>query len=158
MRGFAISEFTLEDSEHIQRSAEFLGPLLPGVLDALYDHLLSLPETREFFNGQDVQHRKQSLVTWAARTIQEPADDDLWTYLARVGKIHRDYGIPSYQIVHLMAWVQDVIVSALLTSTRSGKEAEAIAWMKMLTAQLDPLLRPYATGEEHAPSRAQVAY
>lgn len=158
MRGFAISGFTLEDSEHIQRSAEYLGPLLPGVLDALYDHLLSLPETKEFFDSQDLQHRKQSLVAWATRTIQGPADDDFWTYLARVGKIHRDYGIPSYQIVHLMAWVQDVIISALLATERPGKVEEARAWMKMLTAQLDPFLVPYAADEKRLPPQAQVAY
>ncbi len=61
----------------------------------------------------------------------------------RVGKVHRDYGVPSYQIVHLIGWVQGIIIAALLDSDRSEKEAEAGAWMKLLTAQLDPMLLPY---------------
>ena len=50
MRGFEISGFGPEDAGHVQRSADYLGPLVPAVLDALYDHLLSLPETRDCFN------------------------------------------------------------------------------------------------------------
>jgi hypothetical protein len=60
-----------------------------------------------------------------------------------VGKVHRDYGLPSYQIVHLIGWVQGTISSALLASNRSEKEAEAGAWIKMLTVQLDPMLLAY---------------
>ena len=72
------------------------------MLDVLYDHLLSLPETRGFFDTQDIQHRKQSLVSWIIRTIEGPHDGEYWEYLARVGKVHRDYGVPSYQMVHLV--------------------------------------------------------
>jgi hypothetical protein len=54
VRGFRISGFSLEEVEHIQRSAEYLGPAVPAVLDALYDHLLSLPEARGFFETQNV--------------------------------------------------------------------------------------------------------
>lgn len=143
MRGFEISGFGSADAEHIQRSAEYLGPMVPAVLDALYDHLLSLPETRGFFETQDIQHRKQSLVSWLTRTIEGPQNEQYWDYLVRVGKVHRDYGVPSYQIVHLIGWVQGTITSALLASDRSEKEAEAGAWMKLLTAQLDPMLLPY---------------
>jgi hypothetical protein len=59
MRGFEISGFGPKDARHVQRSAEHLGPLLPAVLDALYDQLLSLPETRGIFETQGIQHRKQ---------------------------------------------------------------------------------------------------
>lgn len=44
----------LEGAGHVQRSAEYLGSLVPAVLDALSDHLLSLPETRGFFETQDI--------------------------------------------------------------------------------------------------------
>ena len=54
MRGFRISGFSLEEVEHIQRSAEYVGPAVPAVLDALYNHLLSLPEARGFFETQDI--------------------------------------------------------------------------------------------------------
>lgn len=143
MRGFGISGFDAGDMEHIARSAEYLGPAVPAVLDALYDHLLSLPETREFFASQDIQHRKQSLVSWLTRTIEGPHDEQYWSYLARVGRVHRDYGVPAYQLVHLMGWVQGTIASALLGSERPAKEAEVVAWTKLLTAQLDPMLTPY---------------
>ena len=143
IRGFEISGFSVEDAEHLRRSAEHLGPVVPEVLDALYDHLLSLPETRGFFETQDIQHRKQSLVSWITRTIEGSHNGQYWDYLVRVGKVHRDYGVLSYQIVHLIGWVQGTISSALLASNRSEKEAEAGAWIKMLTVQLDPMLLAY---------------
>lgn len=143
MRGFGISGFDAGEAEHIERSAEYLGPAVPDVLDALYDHLLSLPETRGFFETQDIAHRKQSLVAWLTRTIEGPHDEGYWDYLARVGRVHRDYGVPAYQIVHLMGWVQGTIASALLASDRPHKVAESVAWTKLLTAQLDPMLTPY---------------
>jgi hypothetical protein len=54
VRGLRISGFSLEEVEHIQRSAKYLGPAVPAILDALYDHLLSLPEARGFFETQNV--------------------------------------------------------------------------------------------------------
>jgi hypothetical protein len=125
MRGFEISGFGPEDAERVQRSAEYLGPVVPAVLDALYDHLLSLPETRGFFETQDILHRKQSLVAWLARTIEGPHDEQYWDFLARVGKVHRDYGIVTYQIVHLIGWVQGTIASALLETDRRRRRRRA---------------------------------
>ena len=63
---------SVEDAEHLQRGAEHLGPVVHAVLDALYDHLLSLLETRGFFETQDIQYRKQSLVSWITRMIEGP--------------------------------------------------------------------------------------
>jgi hypothetical protein len=54
IRGFEISGFSVEDAEHLRRSAEPLGPVVHVVLDALYDHLLSLPETRGLFETEDI--------------------------------------------------------------------------------------------------------
>lgn len=78
MRGFGTSGFGAGDAGHVLSSAEYLGPVVPDVLDALYDHLLSLSETREFFETQDIQHRKQSLVSWLTRTIEGPHDACYW--------------------------------------------------------------------------------
>lgn len=142
-RGLGISGITVEDEALVQSSAEYLGPLLPGLLDALYEHLLSLPETARFFEEQDIAHRKEALVAWAGRTIEGPHDEGFWKYLSQVGRIHANYGIPAYQVVHLMAWVQGNIAAALLASDRAEKEREAVAWTKLLTAQLDPMLSPY---------------
>ena len=130
----------LEGAGHVQRSAEYLGSLVPAVLDALYDHLLSLPETRGFFETQDIQYLKPYLVSWITRTIEGPHDGDYWGYLERVGKVHRDYGVPYYEMVHLIGWVQGTIASALLDSDRPEKQAETGAWTKLLTAQLGPML------------------
>lgn len=143
MRSLDISGVTAEDEALVQSSAEYLGPLLPGLLDALYEHLLSLPETARFFEEQDIAHRKEALVAWAGRTIEGPHDEGFWKYLSQVGRIHANYGIPAYQVVHLMAWVQSNIAAALLASERPEREREAVAWTKLLTAQLDPMLSPY---------------
>lgn len=143
MRGLDISGKMAEDAAHMQGSAEYLGTLLPVLLDALYEHLLSLPETARFFEGQDIAHRKEALVAWAGRSIEGPHDAKFWKYLSQVGRIHANYGIPAYQVVHLMAWVQGNIIVALLASDRPGKDREVAAWAKLLTVQLDPMLEPY---------------
>jgi hypothetical protein len=147
MRGLDISGFTPEDADFVRGSAEHLGPAVPTVLDALYDHLLSMPETAKFFEGQDIQHRKEALVAWLMRTIEGPHDARYWSYLERVGRIHKDYGVPAYQIVHLIGWVQGTLSAALLASDRPEKTVEAAAWTKLLTAQLDPMLSPYRAPE-----------
>ena len=72
IRGVEISGFSVGDAEHLQRSAEHLGPVVRAVLDGLYDHLLSLPETRGFEESPDIQHRKQSLVSRITRPIEGP--------------------------------------------------------------------------------------
>ena len=74
MRECEISGFDSEDAEYVRQSAENLGSVVPAVLDALYDHPLSLPETHDCFKNQDVLHRKRSLVFWITRTIEEPHD------------------------------------------------------------------------------------
>ena len=143
MRGMDISGVTAEDEELVRASADHLGPLLPGLLDELYEHLLSLPETAKFFEGQDIGHRKKALVAWAERTIEGPHDEKFWKYITQIGRVHLKYGIPAYQVVHLMAWLQGEITSALLASGRPGREREVMAWNKLLTAQLDPMIEPY---------------
>lgn len=144
--GMWISDITEEDAELIRRSADYLGPLLPGVLDRLYEHLLSLPETAKFFEGQDIGHRKKALVAWADRTIEGPYDEKFWKYLSQIGRVHLKYGIPIYQVIHLMAWIQDNVDSALLASERPERDREAVAWNKLLTAQLDPMIALYFEG------------
>lgn len=146
MREMRISDITEEEAELIRHSADCLGPLLPGVLDRLYEHLLSLPETAKFFEGQDIGHRKKALVTWAERTIEGPYDEKFWKYLSQIGRMHLKYGIPIYQVIHLMAWIQDNVASALLASDRPERDREAVAWNKLLTAQLDPMIAPYFEG------------
>lgn len=143
MRGMRISDLTEEDEALIRRSADYLGPLLSELLDELYDHLLSLPETAKFFEGQDIGHRKKALVAWAERTIEGPHDEKFWKYLTQIGRVHLRYGIPAYQVVHLMAWLQGRISEALLASERPERGRETIAWNKLLTAQLDPMIEPY---------------
>src|SRR5687768_11286828 len=49
-----LEQFTLfsdDDWQALRESAEILGPKLPGILDALYDHLLSFDDTRRIFLG-----------------------------------------------------------------------------------------------------------
>ena len=146
MRGTRISGITERDAELIRQSADYLGPILPGVLDQLYEHLLSLPETAKFFEAQDIGHRKKALVSWAQRTIEGPYDEKFWKYISQIGRVHLKYGIPVYQVIHLMAWIQDNVASALLASDRPERDREAVAWNKLLTAQLDPMIEPYLEG------------
>ncbi len=57
-----------------------------------------------------------------------------------MGKVHRNYRVPYYQMVHLIGWEEGSIASALVDSDRPEKQAETGAWTKLLTAQLGPML------------------
>src|SRR5215212_4502216 len=68
--------FTEDDWKALSDSIRVIGPKLPGILDALYDHLLTFDDTRRIFLGPRgeldpsyIELRKEHLTAWVLTTV-----------------------------------------------------------------------------------------
>jgi hypothetical protein len=142
MRGLDVSGITAEDAAHVQgsripRTAPAGAPGRPVRAPALAagdGALLRGPGHRAPQGGARGLGRAQHRGA-ARREVLEVS-------LAG-SRIHANYGISAYQVVHSIAWVQGNVIAALLASDRPGKDRETAAWTKLLTAPLAPMLEPY---------------
>lgn len=153
----AFVGFSADDWQALGDSLGVLGPHLPGVLDRLYEHLLSFDDTRRIFLGSDgdvspeyIEIRKEHLTEWILQTATAESASDLAQFLAGVGRRHTgavgdpDRRVPPRYMVGLVGFVQGVIVTTLTTAlpddpATGGRMAGA--WVKMLAMQLELFLR-----------------
>lgn len=153
--------FTDEDQRALQESVSVLGPGLPRLLDALYDHLLSFDDTRRVFLGArgevDPSYlalRKEHLTQWVLRTAGVTGEpESLPAYLMEVGRRHTGAAgepsrvVPPRYMVGLVGFVQSAIWSVLFDVLRERPQEVARlgqAWNKMMVIQLDLFLKAIA--------------
>ena len=164
--------FGAEDIEVIHGAAGALAPLVPGLVDAVYDKLFQFSCTKRHFvprqHGYEgalppsveelkmehemIQFRKQHLTNYLVALVTKPYDEKLVAYLDMVGKMHTPKAgsdaldIPLVQMNALMGFVADAFVATIL-SLGLEKEAEAKAlgaFNKLLWIQNDLITRHYA--------------
>src|SRR3954451_10823431 len=100
--------FASEDIAAIHAAAPALAPLVPGLVDAVYDKLRTYDATwRHFLPRQQgfegakagnlddltmdhavIQFRKQPLARYLTALVSKPYDDKMVGYLDMVGKMH----------------------------------------------------------------------
>lgn len=165
--------FEQSDIQLIHDSASLLAPLVPGLVDAVYEKLHCYNATwRHFlprqhgFDGPipekmeqlDVSHpqiqfRKQHLRNYLVNLVTKPFDTKFAQYLDMVGKIHtdkagsREIQVPLVQMNALMGFVSDAII-ATICNLKLPREAEVKAlraFNKLLWLQNDLISRHYAT-------------
>jgi hypothetical protein len=164
--------FGEEDIKIIHGAAALLGPLVPTLVDAVYDKLSSYDSTwRHFLPRQhgyegdvpgsleeltmdhpQIVFRKQHLARYLERLVTAPYDGKLVEYLDMVGKIHTakagnaGIDIPVVQMNALMGFVADAVNAAILDADRpADAKAGAIrAFGKLLWLQNDLITRHYA--------------
>lgn len=163
--------FGEEDIAAVHGAAAHLAPLVPTLVDAVYDKLFSYDATKRHFvpkqSGYDgpvpenleslamdhemIQFRKQHLGRYLERLVTKPYDGDMVAYLDLVGKIHTpkagsaDLDVPLVQMNALMGFVADALVATILGL---GLDAEAQsktlrAFNKLLWLQNDLITRHY---------------
>lgn len=169
-----VTEFigiTGEDLDTIHASAGALAPLVPGLVDAVYDKLFGYDATKRHFvprqSGYDgevppdidsltVDHpmiafRKQHLGKYLEALVTRPYDGSMVNYLDMVGKIHTpkagsdSLSVPLVQMNALMGFVSDAIIATIL-GLGLDKDAEAKtlrAFNKLLWVQNDLINRHY---------------
>lgn len=155
----------------IHGSAEHLAPIVPALVDAVYDKLFSYDATKRHFvprqsgyegdvpesvealqmDHEMIEFRKQHLGRYLERLVTKPYDGDMLNYLDLVGKIHtpkagsKELDVPLVQMNALMGFVSDALISTILGL---GLDAEATsrtlrAFNKLLWLQNDLITRHY---------------
>ncbi len=155
-----LSEFTGfsgEDRKQLAASVEILGPVLPDLLDALYDFLLGYDDTRKRFLGPQgevdpayMQVRKEHLTQWVLSTVTADDPKGFADYLNITGRRHTGVAgepgrvVPPVYMVGLMSFVQTALTGTLfklLPEEPQRALAMATAWNKMLMIQLEMFLK-----------------
>ncbi|QDT66344.1 protoglobin family protein [Calycomorphotria hydatis] len=163
--------FGTEDIEVIHGSASLLAPLVPTLVDAVYEKLFTYDATKRHFvprqHGYDgevptsledltldhplIAFRKQHLSKYLAKLVTEAYDDKMMSYLDLVGKIHTTkagsgkINVPLVQMNALMGFVSDAFTTTIFTLNLDRElEIKAIrAFQKLLWIQNDLITRHY---------------
>jgi len=153
--------FTDADQRALLDSVPVLGPVLPSLLDAIYNHLLSHDDTRRVFLGQRgevdpnyIALRKEHLTQWVLRTAGVAGEPgSLPAYIMETGRRHTGVAgepnrvVPPRFMVGLAAFVQGALWNALfdaLPDKPSEVRRFGQAWGKMLMVQLEMFLKVMA--------------
>jgi hypothetical protein len=182
-----VSEFMGFDGDDIAAihgAATRLAPLVPTLVDAVYDRLFSYDATKRHFvprqSGYDgpvpddlaalaqshpmIEFRKNHLARYLAALVTRPYDGKMIQYLDMVGKIHTpaagspDLDVPLVQMNALMGFVSDALTATIL-SLGLPREAEVRtlrAFNKLLWLQNDLITRHYQRAPEPAGEMASA--
>lgn len=164
--------FGPDDVAAIHAAAPALAPLVPGLVDAVYDQLHSYTSTwRHFVPRQagyegdvplsvesltmdhpQIAFRKQHLGRYLVALVSKPYDLKMVAYLDMVGKIHTpragssEINVPLVQMNALMGFVSDALVATVLGLglDRATEVRTLRAFNKLLWLQNDLITRHYA--------------
>lgn len=163
--------FGADDIAAIHGAAPLLAPLVPGLVDAVYDKLFQQDATWRHFvprqHGYDgnvpatleqltmdhpqIAFRKQHLGRYLAALVTKPYDGKMVEYLDMVGKIHtpkagsKDLDVPLVQMNALMGFVSDALTATILglNLPREVEVKTLRAVGKLLWIQNDLITRHY---------------
>jgi hypothetical protein len=152
--------FTDDDQLALQESLGVIAPQLPGLLDAIYDHLLSYDDTRRIFLGERgavdlayIEVRKEHLTQWALMTTTSENREQLAIYINSVGLHHTGVEgesgrvVPPRYLIALTSFIQTAILKTAFAALPENPQAAlrfGLAWNKMLLIQLEMFLRAVA--------------
>jgi hypothetical protein len=159
------------DIAAIHAAAPHLAPLVPALVDAVYDKLFSYNSTKRHFiprqsgyegtvpqtfeslqlDHEMIQFRKQHLGRYLANLVTKPYDGKMVEYLDRVGKIHtpkagsQELDVPLVQMNALMGFVADALMNTIFSlQLDPAVEARTVrAFNKLLWLQNDLITRHY---------------
>jgi len=164
--------FGPDDVAAIHGAAGLLAPLVPGLVDAVYNKLHTYDATwrhflpRQFgYEGEvpltldqltmdhpQIAFRKQHLGRYLANLVTRPYDGKMLEYLDMVGKIHtpragsQEIDVPLVQMNALMGFVADAFTATILGLglPREVEVKTLRAFGKLLWLQNDLIARHYA--------------
>lgn len=160
------------DILEIHAAAPALAPLVPGLVDAVYDQLHTFDATwRHFVPRQTgyegavpkslddatmeheiIRFRKQHLARYLVTLVSKPYDGGMVAYLDMVGKIHtskagsKELAVPLVQMNALMGFVADALTATIMSlGLERQREVRTLrAFGKLLWLQNDLINRHYA--------------
>lgn len=167
--------FGPEDVAVIHAAAPALAPLVPALVDAVYQKLHTYDATwRHFLPRQHgyegpvaheladltpdhplISYRKQHLARYLAALVTKPYDGKMVTYLDTVGKIHtpkagaKEIDVPLVQMNALLGFVADALTVTILGMglDREQEVRTLRAFSKLLWLQNDLINRHYRQAE-----------
>ena len=178
--------FSPDDVAAIHGAAEHLAPLVPVLVDAVYEKLFSYDATKRHFvprqsgyegpvpenldsltqDHEMIQFRKGHLGRYLVSLVTRPYDGKMIDYLDMVGKMHTpkagstDLNVPLVQMNALLGFVADALTNVLfgLKLDRETEIRTIRAFNKLLWLQNDLITRHYqAAGVEVEFEPAQAA-
>ena len=163
--------FNEEDIKTIKSTAPLLAPLVPVLVDAVYDKLFSYECTKRHFvpkqfgyegsvpesveklemNHEMIQFRKAHLAKYLEKLVTGAYDAQMVQYLDFVGKMHTpkagspQLNIPSVQMNVLMGFVTDAVISTVFSFKLGCDKTQPIirAFSKLMWIQNDLITRHY---------------
>lgn len=162
--------FNETDIKTITGAAELLAPIVPALVDAVYEKLFSYDCTKRHFakkqhgfdgevpdiNSLGLEHeiikfRKSHLTNYLVKLVSGPYDASMVNYLDTVGKIHTknfgdtDLEVPLVQMNALMGFVADAVNKTIfsLNIPNEAKEQAIVSFSKLLWIQNDLITRHY---------------
>jgi hypothetical protein len=164
--------FGPEDVQAVHGAAPLLAPLVPGLVDAVYDKLQQQDATWRHFlprqsgyegpaadsveslkmDSEVIAFRKQHLGRYLTNLVTKPYDEKMVGYLDRIGKMHtpragsKELNVPLVQMNALLGFVADALVATILSlGLERGTEVRTLrAFCKVLWLQNDLVTRHYA--------------
>lgn len=164
--------FSSEDIDAIHQAADALAPLVPQLVDAVYDKLSQYDATWRHFvpaqHGYDgavvenveslamddevIQFRKQHLGRYLTSLVTKPYDEKMVAYLDQVGSMHTPQhgsvkiNVPLVQMNALLGFVSDALMATILGFglTPEIQTRTLRAFNKLLWLQNDLINRHYA--------------
>ena len=164
--------FSEDDIAAIHDAAGYLAPIVPNLVDAVYDKLIQYDATwRHFvprqhgFEGElaenveslqmtdeVIQFRKQHLANYLVTLVSKPYDAKMVGYLDVVGSMHTPgqgnsaINVPLVQMNALMGFVSDALLATILGLGLADdvQQRTVRAFNKLLWLQNDLINRHYA--------------
>jgi len=164
--------FTAEDISVIHDAAAYLAPIVPQLVDAVYEKLFQYDATWRHFvprqhgyegsvaadlkslalDDEVIQFRKQHLGRYLTRLVTKPYDEEMVGYLDLVGAMHTSgrgsdlIDVPLVQMNALMGFVSDALLTTILGLGLATETQTCTlrAFNKLLWLQNDLISRHYA--------------
>jgi hypothetical protein len=168
--------FAANDVAAIHAAAPVLAPLVPTLVNAVYDQLRRYDATWRHFlprqqgyegplasnlddltqDHQLIRFRKEHLARYLTALVTRPYDDKMVSYLDKVGKMHTplagstEIDVPLVQMNALLGFVSDALVATILSLNlpRQQETQTLRAFNKLLWLQNDLINRHYQTAAE----------
>lgn len=169
-----------DDLAAIHGSAPLLAPLVPGLVDAVYEKLFQYDATKRHFlprqfgfegtvplsleslsmDHELIKFRKDHLARYLAALVTREYDSKMVAYLDMVGKIHTpqagnpDIVIPLIQMNALMGFVSDALINTIfsLQLDQATTVRTIRAFNKLLWVQNDLITRHYQNQQASRPA------
>lgn len=163
--------FGEQDIAAIHGAAPVIAPLVPTLVNAVYDKLYQYDATWRHFvprqfgyegavpknleevtpDHEMIQFRKEHLARYLAALVTKPYDGKMVTYLDMVGKIHtpkagaKEINVPLVQMNALLGFVSDALTNTILSlGLERELEVKTLrAFNKLLWLQNDLINRHY---------------